>query len=131
VNRRTSNWIIEVDALSYCPKCGNKIEEDMVFCPKCGASLKGEQAAVPPPPVTYRHEKDEKHEKHEKGEYAFIGPLIGGLILIFIGLSAYLSMTGMVESRVWGAVFFIAVGIIIIVGVIYGAVLASRRHPKA
>jgi transcription initiation factor TFIIIB Brf1 subunit/transcription initiation factor TFIIB len=131
-----------VDALSYCPKCGNKIEEDMVFCPKCGASLKGEQTAVPPRPVTYRHEKEEKHEKHEKeekgekaekhekGEYAFIDPLIGGLILIFIGLSAYLSMTGMVQSRVWGALFFIAVGLIIIVGVIYGAVLASRRHPK-
>ena len=27
--------------MSYCPKCGNKVDETMVFCPQCGASLKG------------------------------------------------------------------------------------------
>ena len=27
--------------MSYCPKCGNKVEETMVFCPHCGTSLKG------------------------------------------------------------------------------------------
>jgi uncharacterized Zn finger protein (UPF0148 family) len=125
--------------MSYCPKCGNQITEDMVFCPKCGASLKAEQVqATPQPqrPMTYRHEKEEKtekgekHEKREKHEYAFIGPLIGGIILLFIGLSAYLSITHYVERGMLGAVFFIAIGILIVVGAIYGAVMASRRHPR-
>ena len=26
--------------MSYCPKCGNKIDESMAFCPRCGA-IKG------------------------------------------------------------------------------------------
>jgi uncharacterized membrane protein YvbJ len=123
--------------MSYCPKCGNKITEDMVFCPKCGAPLTVEQATPQPArPPTYRHEKEEKsekgqekREKHEKREYAFIGPLIGGLILLFIGLSAYLSVTGY-DPRVLWALFFVAVGVLIIVGAIYGATMASRRHPR-
>jgi len=126
--------------MSFCPKCGNKVTEDMVFCPKCGASLKAEQptaqAARPP---TYRHEKGEKSEKgekreksekREKHEYAFIGPLIGGLILVFLGVMAYLSIANVVGRRVWIALFFILIGIVIIFGAIYGAMLASRRHPK-
>jgi hypothetical protein len=124
--------------MSFCPKCGNKITEDMVFCPKCGAPLKIEQAAPQPArPPTYRHEKEEKSEKgeekgekHEKHEHAFIGTLIGGLILLFIGFSAYLSIAGYAGGRMFGAMFFIAVGLLIIVGAIYGAVVASRRHPR-
>jgi uncharacterized membrane protein YvbJ len=129
--------------MSFCPKCGNEVTEDMVFCPKCGASLKAEQQTgqVARPP-TYRHEKEEKsekgekreksekREKREKHEYAFIGPLIGGLILVFLGVMAYLSIANVVERRVWIALFFILIGIVIIFGAIYGAMLASRRHPK-
>jgi uncharacterized membrane protein YvbJ len=127
--------------MSYCPKCGNKITEDMIFCPKCGAPLKVEQTTTqPPPPVTYKHEKEEKREKGEKGtekgekrekhEYAFIGPLIGGIIILFIGLSAYLS-TIHYETRILWAFFFIILGLLFVVGAVYGAVMASRRHPKA
>jgi uncharacterized membrane protein YvbJ len=126
--------------MSYCPKCGNKITEDMTFCPKCGAPLKVEQAtAQPQRPVTYRHEKNEKtekgsekgekHEKREKREYAFIGPLIGGIIVLFIGLSAYLSIMNY-DSRILWAFFFVAIGLLIVVGAVYGAVTASRRHPR-
>lgn len=127
--------------MSYCPKCGNKISEDMVFCPKCGAPLKVEQAtAQPQPPVTYRHEKQEKREKGEKGtekgekrekhEYAFIGPLIGGIIILFIGLSAYLSIVHY-DARILWAFFFIVIGLLVLVGAVYGTVMASRRHPRA
>ena len=126
--------------MPYCPKCGEEIQEEMAFCPKCGAPLKAPQAAVPPTrTVTYRREKeekeekrekDEKGEKHEKHEHAFIGPLIGGLVLIFMGLAFYLQMI-MPESRgMLGALFFIIIGIAIIVGALYGAILASRRHPR-
>jgi uncharacterized membrane protein YvbJ len=129
-----------VENMSYCPKCGNKIDEDMVFCPKCGASLKGGQtSAVTTRPREYRHEKEEKREKHEKGEKAekhekrehlFIGWVIGGLIMILIGLAAYLEITPGVNREMMRAWLFIAVGVMIIVGAIYGATMAARRHPK-
>lgn len=105
--------------------------------------MKVEQpTAWPQRPTTYRHEKEEKgekgtekgekREKREKRQYAFIGPLIGGLVLVFIGLSAYLSIADVSQSMramLW-AVFFIVIGILIIAGAAYGAVLASRRHPR-
>jgi uncharacterized membrane protein YvbJ len=126
--------------VSFCPKCGKKITEDMVFCPNCGAALKGEQARqwLERAP-TYRHEKDEKteksrekREKHEKHEHAFLGPLIGGLVLVFVGLSIYLSVeevTPAVHATLW-AVFFIFVGVVIIALSVYAALMASRRHPR-
>ena len=94
--------------MAYCPKCGNKVDETMAFCPRCGASLKVEAPvqAAPAPQVPRREEKaekgekqekqekqePEKGEKHEKGEYGFIGWLIGGLILMFIGAMAFLNI---------------------------------------
>ena len=71
--------------MSYCPKCGTKVSEEMAFCPKCGAPLKAEKPPTEAPPTGYRSEKAEKAEKHEKQEFGFIGSLIGGLILIFFG----------------------------------------------
>jgi len=129
--------------MSFCPKCGNKITEDMVFCPKCGAPLKVEQAAPQPArPPTYRHEKEEKsekgeekgekhekREKHEKHEYGFMGPLIGGVILLFIGAALYLNVIGYNMAVLW-ALFFVLIGVLIIVGGIYGVIMAGRRHPR-
>ena len=121
--------------MSYCPKCGNKIEEEMSFCPKCGTPLKTQQVIVGSRP-TYRRdekaekgEKTEKREKGEKHEYGFLGPLIGGLILIFIGAASYFQITGY-DSRVIWAFFFVLIGVLIIVGATYGYMMASRRHPK-
>jgi len=117
--------------MSYCPKCGAKVEEEMTFCPKCGAPLKAERPQewrrrAEKGEKAEKHEKGEKAEKYEKREFGFIGPLIGGLILIFLGLTFYLQLLG---YRVWEiawAFFFIIIGIIIIIGTIY----ATRRHPR-
>ncbi len=126
--------------MSYCPKCGAKVTEDMTFCPKCGASL-----TVVPSPADMRSrahrrdekaekgekgEKAEKTEKHEKGEYGFMGPLIGGLILIFLGLGFYLTTALNVSSGTVGAIFFVIIGIIIIAAAVYGAMMAGKRHPR-
>jgi uncharacterized membrane protein YvbJ len=130
----------EGDDVSFCPKCGKKIAEDMVFCPNCGWALKVEQAAPQPRHAqTYRHEKEEKREKavekrekHEKREYAFMGPLIGGLILVFVGLSVYLffeAATPSASATLW-AVFLIFIGVLIIVSAVYAAIVALRRHPR-
>jgi hypothetical protein len=129
--------------MSYCPKCGNQVSEEMTFCPKCGAPLKAEKATTVAPetrPAPYRrdekteeksekHEKREKQEKHEKGGYGFMGPLIGGVILLFIGLSLYLPTTG-VDSKVVWALFFVLIGLLVIVGGVYGVIMANRRHPR-
>jgi uncharacterized membrane protein YvbJ len=123
--------------VSFCPRCGKKVAEDMVFCPTCGAALKVEQAGPQRErAVRYGHEKEEKvrekREKHEKHEYAFMGPLIGGLILVFVGLSVYLSVeeaTPAAHAMLW-AVFLIFIGVAIIVGAVYAALMASRRHPR-
>jgi len=136
--------------MSYCPKCGTKIREDISFCPNCGAALKVEQPpspaqAVPPAPLraekAEKHEKREKEEKeerekkektekHEKREFGYVGSLIGGLILIFVGLMFYLAVTDMFPMRATGAFFIVIIGLVIIVGAIYAAILASRRHPQ-
>lgn len=133
--------------MANCPKCGTKVTEEMAFCPKCGAPLKAEKppeqpVAAPAPPTVYRGEKAEKHEKEEKGEkgektekrekheFTFIGPLIGGLVLIFLGFMAYLQISGYLGREVAWAAFLIVIGIIVIVAGIYASMVASRRHPR-
>lgn len=143
--------------MSVCPKCGSKVRDEMNFCPKCGSPLKAAaqpQPAAPPvppapapapAPAPYRAEKQEKQEKDEKREKqekeereqrsektetSFIGPLVCGIILVFAGFILYLVVTGSLQWQSVGALFFIVIGIIIIVGGIYAAVMASRRHPK-
>ena len=115
--------------MSYCPKCGNKVDETMVFCPQCGTSLKGAAPnQTPPASVSQRNEKAEKHEKSEHG---FIGYLMGGLILITIGVFAILDLTypSLTSGQDLVIMLFI-IGIIIIVGAVYVA-LTSRKHVPA
>jgi uncharacterized membrane protein YvbJ len=149
-----------VNVMAFCPKCGAKAEEEMAFCPKCGAPLKavgsqdsGERMREQGREFRDRMrderrrlreqrrrdekaEKDEKGEKHEqpekyeKREFSFIGPLIGGLILLFLGFMFYAQLTGYLKPEIVWASMFITLGVIIIAAVIYGATVATRRHPK-
>lgn len=131
----------KVRLMVYCPKCGNQVEENMTFCPRCGAPLKAEA----PVRVVRRDEKAEKQkkgeknekqesekgEKHEKGEFGFVGWLIGGLILIVLGVMAYLSVYyNFVNLAVAWALFLLAIGVIIIIVAIYFATKAKKRSPK-
>jgi uncharacterized membrane protein YvbJ len=128
--------------MSYCPKCGNKIDDTMTFCPNCGASLKGAAPVLPPPtqPSPKKGEKSEKNEKEEKnedrekqekGERGFIGYLIGGLILITLGLFSILQISGYftADSGQNWAIMLLVIGIIIIGGAIYVALTARKRMP--
>ena len=128
--------------MSYCPKCGNKIDDTMTFCPSCGASLKGAAQVQPPPPPFYpkkgeksekneKEEKNEDREKQEKGERGFIGYLIGGLILITLGLFSILQISGYftADSGQSWAIMLLVIGIIIIGGAIYVALIARKRMP--
>ena len=131
-----------------CKNCGAKVREDMSFCPNCGAPLRqapapqpsaSAQAPAPPPspPIKYekeeKHEKGEKGEKHEKGGYGWLGPLIGGVILIIIGLVSYLELTNVLtpltRQMLW-AFFIIIVGVLLLLGAIYAMSTARRRYPR-
>ena len=121
--------------MPYCPKCGAEVSEEIKFCSKCGAPL----GPLPPRMRREKEEKGEKHEKrekaekaekHEKREYGYIGPLMGGLILIVVGLMAYLAAISPMSARYWGPILLIAVGVIILVIVIYAAMTAAERSPK-
>jgi uncharacterized membrane protein YvbJ len=119
----------------YCPKCGNQVDENMTFCPRCGASLRMEAAArsVRRDEKAEKQEKQEpeKGEKHEKGEYGFVGWLIGGLILIVIGVMAFLSVYYNFINLAFGwALFLLVIGVIIIAAAVYLATTARKRSPR-
>ena len=127
--------------MSYCPKCGNKVDETMTFCPNCGASLKMEAvqpSSAPVAPTRARNEKQEKHqhnekgEKHEKGQFGFIGYLIAGLLLVFFGALAYtINAYHWIPTGAEGAFWLLVIGIVILVFGIYLWMRAKRRFPAA
>jgi hypothetical protein len=130
--------------MSYCPKCGNKVDETMTFCPRCGASLRIEAARAAPPPPQYpqRNEKGEKNEKqeknqshekgekHEKGEFGFVGWLIGGIVLIVLGFFAYAGAVNLLNSEIRNALGLLIIGVAIIIVAIYLSTRARRRNPS-
>ncbi len=76
-------------------------------------------------------DRPEKGEKQEKGEAGFIGYLIGGLILITFGLFSVLQLSGyFADSGQSWAIMLLIIGIIIIVGAIYIALVARKRSPQ-
>src|SRR5579875_768758 len=113
----------------FCPRCGSQVPADAAFCPRCGAQLSATTQAPTPsqPPTPYysrreyrRHEKQEKNEKAEKGEKgrgpggSLIGPIVGGLILIWLGVTFYLQESGVISSSNWWAYFLVGIGVILI-----------------
>jgi uncharacterized membrane protein YvbJ len=124
--------------MSYCPKCGNKVEETMMFCPKCGASLKSQtppDSTVSPQQYYQRNEKAEKQEKNqnnekrEKGEFGYMGWLIGGLILIIIGFFGILSFYGFINSGISSAALIVTIGIVILVFAVFIMSKAKKQNP--
>src|SRR5579862_6267959 len=137
----------------YCHKCGTELPPGATFCPVCGTPVytppsgtSTQQPGTTPPPSSTpppyydrhaykewrreqrRNEKGEKNEKNEKDEKggggAIIGPIIGGAILIWLGITFYLKQIGYLTGN-WWALFLVGVGIIII---LQGVLIYSRHH---
>jgi cation transport ATPase len=109
-----------VIGLPYCQKCGAEIAADAAFCPRCG-----QQTAVSPAPVERGHEREEKREKSEKREKEEKGekeeksedktlPLVGGLILVWLGISFYLVQAHYIDWNEWWPYFLIGIGVVLI-----------------
>jgi hypothetical protein len=109
--------------LPFCQKCGAEIPADGAFCPKCGS-----QTTIPPVAVESgrrreekreKSEKDEKREKGEKGEKEEksgdkTGALVGGLILIWLGISFYLVQANYIGWNDWWPYLIIGIGVVLI-----------------
>jgi hypothetical protein len=139
--------------MPYCPKCGNKVEENMTFCPRCGAPLKMEgqtQAAQTPPAASgppqpsvrneksEKGEKQEKHqqqpekgEKHEKGGFGFVGFLIAGIVVVLLGVVAFVRVQypNVLTGGMEGALILLVIGLAIIIVGVYVAMVARHRNP--
>lgn len=134
--------------MPYCPKCGSEVKEEMVFCSKCGAALKVKESSSSMSAEHYRgekaekqekqekqeknekNEKEEQQEKYEKQQYGILGPLVGGLIMILIGVMFYLSLIGVFTFRSIFPFVLIIIGAIVIIGVLVGSFMAKGRNPK-
>ncbi len=131
--------------MSYCPKCGNKVDETMTFCPRCGASLKAGTTWQAGPTSSdqgyysrhHRHEKHdekaEKHgEKHEKGGGGY-GYLVAGVLIVVLGLLAYINATTNVfhslSGPAGGALFLVVIGILILIAGVYYYSRSRSRNP--
>jgi zinc-ribbon domain len=125
----------------FCHRCGAQLPEGATYCPKCGSAVTGStafQAGGLGPTRAEMREKSEKHEKHEKNEkreknekggpQGMLGPLVGGLILIWLGTTFFLEQSGYLTGVDWWAYFLSGVGVILI---LQGAVLYSRGHVGA
>jgi uncharacterized membrane protein YvbJ len=100
----------------YCKNCGTKNEDDDDYCSKCGTSLKEDDER------RYRRERRRRQRDECFGLPSgnIIGPLIAGVVLILVGLSA---IYGFQYLRYLGPVLIVLIGLLIIAGAIY----RSRR----
>ena len=131
------------DTSRFCHKCGAELPAGSSFCARCGTPVAGAAEGVPGPQPTpygarrYRNEKSEKQEKHEKEEKGeksgggrrgnVIGSIVGGLILVWLGITFYLQQIGTIPPSNWWAYFIAGIGVIII---LQGILLYSmRRRP--
>jgi rRNA maturation protein Nop10 len=132
--------------MSYCPKCGNKVDETMTFCPRCGASLKMEAPSRPSSPqpayqpTIRRNEKSEKGEKQEKNEpekgeknekreHGHIGWLIAGTVVIIIGILAFLRASNIMQSQFESPITLVVVGVAVIIIAFWLSSMAKKRNP--
>lgn len=111
--------------MPYCPKCGKEVKEDAVFCPYCGESIKVKDNVVYTRARDEKDERGEKNDKNEKGEKnekseknegsgRMWGGVMGGLILLWLGVSFLLRQYDYVTSSNWWNIFIIGLGVIII-----------------
>jgi len=107
--------------LVYCSKCGTKNEDDAEVCVNCGASLYAPKRVAKRRGNECFGPKKERRFEEECFGLPYGGAIVGiifGIIILVFGLAWLASID------IWkyiGPLMVIFVGILIIVGVIYGA----------
>jgi len=98
----------------YCHNCGTKNEDDVEYCSKCGTLLKEDVERRYRP----KHRQRQRDECFGLPHGNMILPIIIGVILILAGLS---SIYGFEFWQYLWPVIIVLIGLLIIVGAIYGA----------
>ncbi len=117
--------------MTFCMKCGAEIPEGAEFCPRCGNKMTISPSVEGRRQRGEKREKEEKDEKREKEEKSGdrTGPLTGGLILIWLGISLYLAQTHYIDWATWWPYFIIGIGVILISQAIIRYASSERRAP--
>jgi len=119
--------------MPYCSKCGREVSGEENYCPKCGANLRSRpyrEIRLERDEKQEKEEKGEKDEKHEKREASLVGPIIGGLVLIFIGVCFYLVTLGAISFLTIGPFLLVFLGVLIIIAAVLAILSASKRNPR-
>ncbi|MEM3384760.1 MAG: zinc ribbon domain-containing protein [Nitrososphaeria archaeon] len=100
--------------MPFCPKCGQEVPDEAVYCPKCGAKIEtGKREYHEKREKEEKEEKREKEEKHEPSDIS--GAIVGGLVLIWLGITFYLAETRYIRWSEWVAYFLLGLGAILII----------------
>jgi len=103
----------------YCTKCGTNNAEDAKFCVKCGAALYPEKRRERREDTCFGPRREGRVEEECFGiphGGAIVG-IIFGAIIIFLGLAI---VSGQDVGRWIWPLFLIIIGLLIIIGAIYG-----------
>ena len=126
--------------MPYCTNCGAEVAENAQYCPNCGRAQKSaayKGIAGPARQRGEKAEKQEKQEKQEKGEkgernekgekdQGGTGPLTGGLVLIWLGITFFLTTSNYIAWSQWWAYFILGLGAIFLLRA--AIVYASNRR---
>jgi Na+/H+ antiporter NhaD/arsenite permease-like protein len=106
--------------MPYCPRCGAEVDENDEYCLNCQHALREGRR-------TYRRrrERNEKREKQEKNEKETEkrekeeknereGGIIGGLIILWLGVSFLLANARYVSWINWWPLFMLGLGLILL-----------------
>ena len=109
----------------YCTKCGTKNADDATNCVNCGNSLG--QTGREYPRESSCFGPRERRTQDECFGLPFGGAIVSviiGIFLIIIGLSIYYHID---IGSLMGPIVIIIIGILVIVGTLYGYRQTSRR----
>jgi hypothetical protein len=71
--------------LSYCPSCGNKVDEDEEYCSECGHNLKGESLSDLGPDVDAVGHLTQALNLSMNKPMVFLPTILGGIISSILG----------------------------------------------
>ncbi|WP_308572432.1 zinc-ribbon domain-containing protein [uncultured Methanobacterium sp.] len=100
----------------YCYNCGTKNDDNAEFCSKCGEPL------VDVNSKSHRRHRDDRYGRqgNENSGLPYgniIGPVIGGVILIMVGITALTGFTDFWQYLL--PAIIILIGLFIIIGAVY------------
>jgi hypothetical protein len=103
--------------MPYCPKCGKEVSDDAKYCPYCREPLKSSnifyRRAESRDEKNEKDERDEKSEKDEKHEDNVSSSIMGGLVLLWLGISFLLREYGYIRDASWWSYFLLGLGVIL------------------